>query len=96
MRDNNENVFVVPGYNYFACTICGHDRCSVPVPVSLDLFHSLRLGDEVKIKARGNKCGRSQYVYPKRPIPPPMLHPSEVSKIVKLLAKRLGLEVAGD
>lgn len=91
MKYGNENVYVIPGHNYFECSICGRDRCNVPIPVSLDLFHSLRFGGEVTVEGKGYKCGRSQHVTLRRPEPPPMHSPSEVSEIVKLLAKRLGI-----
>jgi len=90
MRGNNEGVYAVPGHNYFGCIICGRDKCNVAIPVSLNLFHKLCLGDEVEVIGRGYQCGRSQYVYLRRPMPPPMLNPSEISVIVQRLAERWG------
>ena len=91
MKTNNENVYVVPGHNYFSCTVCGIDRCNVAVPVPLDLFHSLRFGGEVKAEGRGHKCGRQQIITLRRPDPPALLKQSEISEIVERLAERLGI-----
>ena len=89
MGSGNEQVYVVPGTNVFECLECGREKCTVHVPISLEQFTRIETYGPEDVQADGRICARQQTIKLQRPSPPPGLSPQELSKLIKMMMRRL-------